>query len=170
MDKLKFKPAIEQIDKQIESLKIGLTKKQRKVLSVYDQLLIIRDTVAHHYAVPSTVLSGKSRARMICEPRQVAQSISEKLIRTSLSSIGAFYNRDHATVIHSKKAISNLMETDTYKNHLINKIIKECEEKILGAKKSTETTIFLDAYLTKSITFSGISDEEIASIKNKLGI
>jgi chromosomal replication initiation ATPase DnaA len=171
MDKLKIKPMIADIDRHIESLKIGLTKKQKKVLSVHDKLTIIRDTVAHHYAIPATLLKSRTAKREVCEPRQVAMYISEKLTRVSLDTIGLYYDgRKHATVINSRISTANLMDTDTYKNRFINKIKDECELKLAGFSEQTETIIYLDAELTKSLTFIGISDEEIASIKNKLGI
>jgi hypothetical protein len=171
MDKLKIKPMIADIDRKLQELKIGLTTKQKKALSPYDKLIIIRDVAAHHYGVPSTILNSKSLKREICEPRQVGMYMSEKLTRISQQNIALFYNKKtHVPVHHSKKVVNNLMDTDTYKNRLINKIKDECELKLAGFSEQTETIIYLDAELTKSLTFIGISDEEIASIKNKLGI
>lgn len=171
MDRLKIKPILADIDRKVHELKIGLTTKQQKVLSKHDKLTLIRDIVAHHYAVPSSILKSKSLKREICEPRQVAMYISSELTNISLDNISLFYGKKtHVPALHAKKVVNNLMDTDTYKKRLINQIKDECELKLAGFSEQLETIVYLDAEQTKSITFSGISDEEIASIKNKLGI
>lgn len=58
-------------------------------------------------------LFQKTRKREIVEARQIAMFVASTQIKTlSLSKIGEYYNKDHATVIHALKTVNNLCETD----------------------------------------------------------
>ena len=47
------------------------------------------------------------------QARQIAMFLSKNLTSTSLATIGAkIGNRDHSTVLHSCKAVADLMETN----------------------------------------------------------
>ena len=57
---------------------------------------------------------GKSRKMKIAEARQLSMFLCRDLIRTSLSNIGVYFGgRDHTTVMHAVKTISNKCENDT---------------------------------------------------------
>ena len=58
-------------------------------------------------------LTTKTRIRDVCEGRQLACFILRKH-DLSLQKIGDMFNIDHATVLHSIKAVNNLIEYDKY--------------------------------------------------------
>jgi len=74
----------------------------------------IQKTVAEYYKIRLADLSAKSRTRSIARPRQVAMSLSKELTSKSLPEIGqAFGGRDHTTVMHACRKVSELQESDS---------------------------------------------------------
>jgi len=69
----------------------------------------IQKTVAEYYKIRVTdILSGK-RTRSIVRPRQVAMALAKELTKHSLPEIGSsFGGRDHTTVLHATKKITEL--------------------------------------------------------------
>lgn len=58
-------------------------------------------------------IQSRTRKREIVQARQLAMYFSKEMTKQSLSAIGAqIGKKDHATVLHACKAISNLVETD----------------------------------------------------------
>ena len=55
---------------------------------------------------------AKTRKRTIIEKRHMLHFLSYIYTKLSLTEIGFETNRDHATVLHSRKAIIALIETD----------------------------------------------------------
>lgn len=73
----------------------------------------IQRTVAEYFKIRLADLSGKSRARSIARPRQLAMTLAKDLTNKSLPEIGrAFGGRDHTTVLHACKKIAELRESD----------------------------------------------------------
>ncbi len=73
----------------------------------------IQKTVAEYYKIRLADLSGKSRARSVARPRQLAMALAKELTSKSLPEIGrAFGGRDHTTVLHACKKIVELRDTD----------------------------------------------------------
>ena len=73
----------------------------------------IQKTVAEYYKIRLADLSGRSRARSIARPRQMAMYLAKDLTNKSLPEIGrAFGGRDHTTVLHACKKIVELRESD----------------------------------------------------------
>jgi len=73
----------------------------------------IQKTVAEYYSIRLADLSGKTRARSIARPRQLAMALAKDLTSKSLPEIGrAFGGRDHTTVLHACKKVEELKETD----------------------------------------------------------
>jgi hypothetical protein len=68
----------------------------------------------------------KSNKRHIVTARQVAMYIIALQTKHSLAHIGSFFERDHATVLHAKKTISNLKETDKEFRIKVNIAIHKC--------------------------------------------
>jgi hypothetical protein len=69
--------------------------------------------VENHYGVPLNMIISKTRKREIVEKRQMLQTVVGEFTKLSLSSIGEYTGgKDHATVLHAKKTISNLVATD----------------------------------------------------------
>ena len=88
----------------------------RDLLAVQEKLISIdniQKTVASYYKIRVNDLTAKTRTRSIARPRQIAMALAKDLTRLSLPEIGkAFGGRDHSTVIHAKKKIKELRETD----------------------------------------------------------
>lgn len=56
-------------------------------------------------------LHVKSRCRPLCEARQIIMFFS-LLIGYTLSEAGGYFGRDHATAMHAKNAVNNLIDTN----------------------------------------------------------
>jgi chromosomal replication initiator protein len=73
----------------------------------------ITKSVCSYFNISSDLLSAKTRKREIVQARQIAMFFCKNLTKSSLSTIGATIGgKDHATVLHAYKTISNLIETD----------------------------------------------------------
>ncbi len=66
----------------------------------------VRDFVARQFKVAVSDLRSKSRKKSITFPRQVAMYLARKHTEQALSDIGGAFNRDHSTVVHSVRVIS----------------------------------------------------------------
>jgi chromosomal replication initiator protein len=84
-------------------------RRSRRVLSVGQ----IQATVASHYKIAVSDLVSGSRAARISWPRQVAIYLARELTGTPLQTIGeAFGGRNHATVLHACKRVSDRVAAD----------------------------------------------------------
>jgi chromosomal replication initiator protein len=70
-------------------------------------VISIRDFVADQFNVPTTALKSKSRKKNIAFPRQVSMYLARQLTEHALSEIGKAFNRDHSTVVHSIRVITD---------------------------------------------------------------
>ena len=78
---------------------------QRRMISLEN----IQKTVAEYYKIRVSDIRSKKRTRNITRPRQIAMTLSKELTNHSLPEIGdAFGGRDHTTVIHAVKKVSEL--------------------------------------------------------------
>ncbi len=73
----------------------------------------IQRKVAEHWNIRMNDMSSARRARAVARPRQVAMFLAKQLTSRSLPEIGRrFGNRDHTTVMHAVKTVSELMARD----------------------------------------------------------
>lgn len=73
----------------------------------------IQKVVCDYFGLPVDQINTKTRKREIVQARQVAMYFSKKHTKSSLATIGMHCgNKDHATVLHACRTISNLIETD----------------------------------------------------------
>lgn len=81
----------------------------------------IQKIVCDHFNISVERISSKTRKRDVVQARQLAMYFSKKLTKLSLASIGMQCgNKDHATVLHACRTVSNLLETDkNYKNNIL---------------------------------------------------
>jgi chromosomal replication initiator protein len=87
----------------------------------------IRDLVCEHFSLSVDAISTRSRKREVVQARQIAMYLSKHLTKNSLSSIGDLIGqRDHATVLHACKIVTDLMEID--KSFRMS--VKEIEQKL----------------------------------------
>jgi len=87
----------------------------------------IRDLVCEHFSLSVDAISTRSRKREVVQARQIAMYLSKHHTKNSLSSIGDLIGqRDHATVLHACKIVTDLMEID--KSFRMS--VKEIEQKL----------------------------------------
>lgn len=67
----------------------------------------IRDYIARQFDTPVDDLLSKSRKRTVTFPRHVAMYLARKLTGEGLNDIGKTFNRDHSTVVHAIRVISD---------------------------------------------------------------
>lgn len=73
---------------------------------------VIEQHVCRVFEVHPDVLRQKCRREDIVIPRQTIYYLCRKyLSEITVKQLGRMYNQDHATVVHAKKAIKNLIET-----------------------------------------------------------
>lgn len=85
----------------------------------------IQKIVCDYFNVDPSHFTSKSRKREIVQARQLAMFFSKKMTKLSLASIGLRCgNKDHATVLHACKTISNLIETDKHFKNCVDEIEK----------------------------------------------
>ena len=88
----------------------------------------IQKTVADFYRVKVTELFSKKRTADLVKPRQIAMYFAKDLTSLSLPEIGdAFGGRDHTTVLHAVRKITEARKNDQQLNHelhVLDQIIK----------------------------------------------
>ena len=73
----------------------------------------IQKVVCDYFDMPVELLKSKTRKREIVQARQLTMFFAKKMTKNSLAAIGAQCgNKDHATVLHACRTVSNLAETD----------------------------------------------------------
>jgi chromosomal replication initiator protein len=86
----------------------------------------IRQAVGREWAISPDLLSSKKRTREITEPRQVAMYLIREHLDRSLQNIGAeFGGRDHSTVIHAVRKVSECLSTDPSFAERVHRVKKE---------------------------------------------
>ncbi|MFW8566124.1 chromosomal replication initiator protein DnaA [Orrella sp. 11846] len=93
----------------------------KDLLSVFNgQITVenIQKTVADFYKIKVADMYSKRRPANIAVPRQIAMYLAKELTQKSLPEIGdLFGGRDHTTVLHAVKKISDLRLKQTELNH-----------------------------------------------------
>lgn len=95
--------------------------------------VLIMGQTAHYFGVTLEQLSSADRSRTMVEARQIAMYLCRELTDLSLPKIGAaFGGRDHTTVMHANKKITELMaakrETFNHVTELTNRIKQKARE------------------------------------------
>ena len=74
---------------------------------------LIQEKVCDYYNMDVKLLQAKTRKREIVQARQISMYLAKKYTDCSLAKIGSMLGKkDHATVLHACKTISDLMEID----------------------------------------------------------
>jgi chromosomal replication initiator protein len=88
----------------------------------------IQKIVCDYFGLPVDQINTKTRRREIVQARQLAMYFSKKHTKSSLATIGLHCgNKDHATVLHACKTVSNLIETDKNFQTFVNEINKKIQ-------------------------------------------
>ena len=101
------------------------TSLAKEILKVYVQLYQKEITIDHIIQVVCNYLNldfarfnSTERTREIAQARQIAMYLAKQHTKAPLTTIGAAIGgRNHATVLHSCKAVTNLLETDKAFRH-----------------------------------------------------
>ena len=73
----------------------------------------IRKIVCEYFNIDEATFDSPKRTREIAQARQIAMYLCKQHTKSPLSAIGAAIGgKNHATVLHACKAVTNLMETD----------------------------------------------------------
>lgn len=95
-----------------------------------DSMELIISEVRKYQRVPNNFTYTKSQKRDVVFARQLSMYFGCKLTKYSLMKIGSYFGKDHATVLHAKKTINNLVETDRLIRSDVYQINKNILEKI----------------------------------------
>ena len=96
------------VDLAREALRERLAHQERRT-----SIENIQQTVAEYYKLRVGDLLSKKRSRNIARPRQLAMYFAKECTSISLSQIGdRFGGRDHTTVLHAHRKISELLQSD----------------------------------------------------------
>ncbi len=83
----------------------------------------IRKIVCEYLNIDEAVFDSPKRTREIAQARQIAMYLCKQHTKSPLSAIGAAIGgKNHATVLHACKAVTNLMETDKSFLQLVEEI------------------------------------------------
>ncbi|HIW64623.1 MAG TPA: chromosomal replication initiator protein DnaA [Candidatus Alistipes intestinipullorum] len=112
------------------------TSLAKEILKVYVKLYQKEITIEHIIQVVCDYLNldfarfnSSERTREIAQARQIAMYLAKQHTKAPLTTIGsAIGGRNHATVLHSCKAVSNLMETDK----AFRRQVEEIEKRVLA--------------------------------------
>jgi len=83
----------------------------------------VGEAVAAAYDIKVKDLKSKARHKSISEARHIAMYICKKIVDSSYSEIGLFFNRNHSTVITAFNNIEYKIKEDQELNMMIDKII-----------------------------------------------
>lgn len=93
----------------------------------------IKNLVAKHFDMPVEKLHSKTRLREVVMARQLSMYLAKNYTNSSLKVIGdSFGGRDHSTVIHSLKAIQDLMDTDLIFKDKVNILVKKVKTNLIN--------------------------------------
>lgn len=86
----------------------------------------IQKVICDYFNISTDTINAKTRKREIVTARQLSMYFAKKYTRLPLSTIGAYCgNKDHATVLHACRTITNLHETDKKMKLYIDDIDKK---------------------------------------------
>lgn len=96
----------------------------REQFQVVNSLITIENiqkTVADYYKIKVADMHSKRRPANIARPRQIAMYLTKELTQHSLPEIGEnFGGRDHTTVMHAVRKITQERQNDAELNHEIH--------------------------------------------------
>lgn len=85
--------------------------------------------ISSRFRVGREDLCSRSRKRSIVFPRQVAIYLTRKFTGHSLAEIGALYRRDHSTVLHAIRTITQKMAQNTAVREQVDLLTKDLEKR-----------------------------------------
>lgn len=89
------------------------------------------DMVCRFYEIKPDAILSKTRRREIVWARHVAMVLVGENSRLSVTSIGRYFQRDHTTVLHARKAVRDLCDT----NEVLRGEVMELSAAILAKRE-----------------------------------
>ena len=87
---------------------------------------LIIDTVAEHYNISPDDIKSSKRNKEIAYPRQICMYLCRKMTADSLQTVGnSLGKKDHTTIIHGEKKISDDLKHDENLKNTIDILIKK---------------------------------------------
>jgi chromosomal replication initiation ATPase DnaA len=90
--------------------------------SIYDMVIY---TVCEYYNTTYENINTPGQKREVVQVRQICMYFGCQFTNLSLVAIGEPFDKDHATVLHSKKTISNLIDTNNNVRYDVEVIKKQ---------------------------------------------
>ena len=88
----------------------------------------IQGMVAEYFKISLAEMYSKTRVKKVAVPRQIAMYLCKELTKSSLAEIGErFGKRDHTTVFHGVKKITDARAKDkdlNYQIHVLEQMLK----------------------------------------------
>jgi chromosomal replication initiator protein len=73
----------------------------------------IRDFIADQFRIPVPTLRSRTRKRAVALPRQIGMYLARKHTSEGLAAIGRAFNRDHSTVVHAVRTVTEQINRST---------------------------------------------------------
>jgi chromosomal replication initiator protein len=116
---LNHKPVTVELAKEMVDKYVKSTAKEISVE-------FIQKIVGEYFKVSTENINANKRDREVVQPRQICMFFAKKYTKLPLAAIGSHCGgRDHATVLHACRTISNLYETDKKMKIYIDEIDKK---------------------------------------------
>ncbi len=103
---------------QLEGYQINRTVAAKALSQVFTENEVnlemqdILEAVSNHFSVALESLKSQGRAKEVVLPRQIAMYLIRDLTSHSLPEIGAFFARDHSTILYAIQKVTEQMEQD----------------------------------------------------------
>lgn len=85
-------------------------------------IAVVAQVVSSETHLSISDIKNKTRKREIVEARQIIMYFAMKLRLGTLQKVGDYFGKDHATVFHAVKTVTNLMETNKEFSTLVGRI------------------------------------------------
>lgn len=136
--------------RQVESAIVGLKAKSCLLKAAPDQdmvnevihsiigkpqdltIEVIRDFVAEQFKISIKDLQSKSRRKAVTFPRQVAMYLGRKHTEQALNDIASAFNRDHSTVVHSIRVITEAIARNGSVRGQVEHLSSKLKKRIQG--------------------------------------
>lgn len=111
---------------QVQNIVKDVTSDSLPVSVVINNIFSI---VSNTYGITVDDIKSANRSANISQARNICMYVIKTVTGITLKEVGAYFGKDHATVLHSINKVKSLIETDgTFKN-TVNNIIREVKEK-----------------------------------------
>ena len=104
----------------------ALTGAELQQVSIPD----ILEVVTRRFSVRRSDLLSKKRNKSIAHPRQICMYLAREVTPLSLAEIGGYFGgRDHATVLHAAKRVSELRKDDSRFNYAVEEMLEQLKHR-----------------------------------------